>query len=108
MSALSLDQAIKKRRKLGLGDTMGSSTGQAERAIEPGGWSGTDDATSTAPSDQIGNPPMPEEEKPFHTIVHDFEETIQQDEERQAEEASAADAVTEIFPNNVSGRARTL
>ena len=78
-----------------LEDTMGSSTGETERATEAGGWAGTDDATSTAPSDQIGNPAIPEEEKPFHTITRDFEESIQLDEERQEQDAENADEATE-------------
>ena len=92
-------RSLSERRDLpGLGDTMGSATGEAERAIEAGGWAGTDDATSSAPSDQIGNPSIPEDEKPFHTITRDFDHSIQLDEERQqevAEEASARLALTE-------------
>ena len=75
----------------GIGDTMGSSTGEAERAVEAGGWAGTDDATSTAPSDQIGNPHLPEAEKPFHTVTRDFDESIQLDEERQEQAANDAE-----------------
>ncbi len=74
---------------------MGSSTGEVERAIEAGGWAGTDDATSTASSDQMGDPPVPEEEKPIHTITRDLEESIQLDEERQEEAAENADELTE-------------
>lgn len=79
----------------GIGNTMGSSTGESERAIQAGGWAGTDDATSTAPSDQMGNPPLPEEEKPLHTIARDFDDTIQRDEERQEEAAEDAEEETE-------------
>lgn len=39
-----------------LGSIFGSKTGQTEHSTVSGGWAGTDDATSTAPSDQIGNP----------------------------------------------------
>ena len=74
-----------------LEDTMGTATGELEHAVLPGGWSGTDDAVSTAPSDQIGNPPMAEAEKPIHTIAHDLEETIQLDEELQQERAMACE-----------------
>jgi hypothetical protein len=81
----------------GLGETMGSSTGEAERAIEAGGWAGTDDATSTAPSDEMGNPPLAEEEKPFHTITRDFEESIQLDEERQEEAAEDSEEATQLL-----------
>jgi hypothetical protein len=81
----------------GLDDTMGSSTGEAERAVEAGGWAGTDDATSTAPSDEIGNPPIPEEEKPFHTITRDFEESIQNDEERQEEAAEDSEEASQML-----------
>lgn len=38
-----------------LNRTWGSSTGNEENATEPGGWAGTDDATSTAPSDMPTN-----------------------------------------------------
>ena len=34
-----------------LGEVMGTSTGEEDRDSVPGGWEGTDDATSTAPSD---------------------------------------------------------
>ena len=34
-----------------LDKTMGSSTGETEHATQAGGWAGTDDSTSTAPSD---------------------------------------------------------
>lgn len=38
--------------EVNLGQVMGSMTGEEFEAIEaPGGWAGTDDATSTAPSD---------------------------------------------------------
>ena len=67
----------------GIGDTMGSSTGEIERAIAAGGWAGTDDATSTAPSDQMGNPATPEDEKPYNVIQHDFEECIERDDQSQ-------------------------
>ena len=80
-----------------LEDTMGSSSGQADRAVEAGGWAGTDDATSTAPSDQLGNPPLSEEEKPFHTIMRDFDESLQLDEERQEEAAEDAEDATEML-----------
>lgn len=86
-----------QQRPRGIGDTMGSSTGEEERAIEAGGWAGTDDATSTAPSDEMGNPSLPEEEKPFHTITRDFDESIQLDEERQEDSAEDADEATETM-----------
>lgn len=76
---------------------MGSATGEVDRAIAAGGWAGTDDATSTAPSDQLGNPPLSEEEKPFHTITRDFEESIQLDEERQEEDAEDALEASEMM-----------
>ena len=81
----------------GLKDTMGSATGQVEHAPLAGGWSGTDDATSTAPSDQIGNPPIAEEEKPLHTIARDFDESIQSDEESQQQRAIDCDEASEII-----------
>lgn len=34
-----------------IASTLGTPTGEDEFAIEAGGWQGTDDATSTAPSD---------------------------------------------------------
>lgn len=43
----------KKRRSssLRLGSVVGSATGEADHDPVPGGWEGTDDATSTSPSD---------------------------------------------------------
>lgn len=37
-----------------LGSIVGSATGEGDRDVAPGGWSGTEDATSTAPSDLMG------------------------------------------------------
>jgi hypothetical protein len=85
----------------GLGDTMGSSTGEEERAVEAGGWSGTDDATSTAPSDQMGNPSIPESEKSFHVITRDFEQSIQLDEERQQESAEESEARLALMDKSI-------
>ncbi len=68
-----------------IGSIMGSSTGETEQMLVSGGWAGTDDATSTSLSDQLGNPPMPEEEKPLATIRQDFETTLLQAEEEQQE-----------------------
>ena len=44
-------------RVLHVGDLIGSATGEAEDILTAGGWAGTDDDTSTAPSDRIGLPP---------------------------------------------------
>jgi hypothetical protein len=41
-----------------LGEIVGTSTGEGDRDVIPGGWEGTDDATSTAPSD-LSQPPRP-------------------------------------------------
>ena len=90
-------KAKERQRLRGIGDTMGSSTGEEARAIEAGGWAGTDDATSTAPSDEMGNPSLSEEEKPFHTITRDFDESIQLDEERQEESAEEAEEAREMM-----------
>ncbi len=64
-----------------LEETMGSETGEAERSTVAGGWAGTDDATSTAPSDLLANPPLPEDEKRVDEIQKDIEEAIERDEE---------------------------
>ena len=48
-----------------LSRTEGSSTGEEENAIEAGGWEGTDDATSTAPSDLMSW------KKPESEITHE-------------------------------------
>jgi hypothetical protein len=42
------DESIQPRS---IGQMMGSGTGEEENEIVAGGWQGTDDATSTAPSD---------------------------------------------------------
>jgi len=50
--------------------TLGSSTGDEENALQAGGWEGTDDATSTAPSD-FARPPAP--------VVHGIGESENED-----------------------------
>lgn len=47
-------------RDLNLGDTLGSGTGETENTMQSGGWAGTDDATSTAPSDM---PPVSQDDE---------------------------------------------
>ena len=42
----------------GIGNTMGSATGEDENAMQAGGWAGTDDANSTAPSDVAFDKPQ--------------------------------------------------
>lgn len=42
----------------GLGEMVGTSTGEAPEDVLAGGWQGTDDATSTAPSDVGGSADM--------------------------------------------------
>jgi hypothetical protein len=68
-----------------IGNIMGSKTGDSEHSLVTGGWAGTDDATSTAPSDQMGNPPIPEEDKSVGAIQHDFEKAVEEDEEAQTD-----------------------
>lgn len=41
----------KKRDPINIGSIVGGATGEADGDVVPGGWTGTDDATSTAPSD---------------------------------------------------------
>jgi hypothetical protein len=67
-----------------LGEIMGSGTGDSEHSNVSGGWAGTDDATSTAPSDQLGNPATPEEDKTVDEIRRDFDKSIQRDEDAQS------------------------
>ncbi len=42
-----------------LGEIVGSATGEFDHDVIPGGWEGTDDATSTSPSD-LANPQSPQ------------------------------------------------
>ncbi len=63
-----------------LGKIMGSATGAREYTNVCGGWAGTDDATSTAPSDLIGNPPIPEEDKAVAEIERDLNECLDKDD----------------------------
>jgi hypothetical protein len=83
----------KKRDELGM--IMGSATGETEQTNVAGGWAGTDDATSTAPSDQIGNPPIPEEDKPFDVIARDFDDSVRMLEEEENRDAAEADEIRE-------------
>lgn len=75
----------------GIGEVMGSATGDSEHSVVSGGWAGTDDATSTAPSDLIGNPPTPEEDKSAYAIERDFAATLDKDDEEQTERQNKID-----------------
>lgn len=52
----------------GIGEVLGSATGEGDRDVTAGGWAGTDDATSTAPSDLADEMIFPEAEDPDATI----------------------------------------
>ncbi|MBY0370618.1 hypothetical protein K2X33_08030 [bacterium] len=67
---------------------MGSQTGETENAVVPGGWAGTDDAFSTAPSDQIGNP------KPADKV--NLEDDLILEDQRQVEAARLVDEKQEL------------
>jgi hypothetical protein len=84
-----------KRKLDPLGTIMGSATGETEHSNVAGGWAGTDDATSTALSDQIGNPPVAEEDKPFEIIARDFDFSVRRLEEEEDREAAEADEIQE-------------
>ena len=56
-----------------LEDTLGSGTGEDDNALETGGWAGTDDATSTAPSDLAFQGP----ERPMNHVVGGEDEAIE-------------------------------
>ncbi len=43
-----------RSEEISLGSIRGSATGEGDRDVVPGGWGGTEDATSTAPSDMMG------------------------------------------------------
>jgi hypothetical protein len=64
-----------------LGNIMGSATGESEYSNVSGGWAGTDDDASSAPSDQIGNPPIREEDKPITIINRDMNSALQRDDD---------------------------
>ncbi|MBI3295924.1 MAG: hypothetical protein HYZ71_14455 [Deltaproteobacteria bacterium] len=86
-----------------LGSLMGSSTGGAEYTTVTGGWAGTDDATSTAPSDQIGIPSA-EDEKPVAMIARDIDETIWMDDAEQIDHLEEVDEVMEQSDRRDRGR----
>ncbi len=46
-----------------LSHTVGGETGEEDRDTVPGGWEGTDDATSTAPSDLFPPVPLPKQDE---------------------------------------------
>ncbi len=52
------DGEIAADSPIDLGDLIGGATGEGDDKIVPGGWAGTDDDTSTAPSDRIGVPEL--------------------------------------------------
>lgn len=88
-----------------LGNIIGASTGDSEHKIVSGGWAGTDDATSTAPSDLIGNPAIPEEDKSFQAITRDMDERIWRDDEEQIDRMERVDEQSELDERNHSRRA---
>mgnify|MGYP000340704880 CR=1 FL=1 len=47
----SSDDELPKFKHRTLGEIVGGQSGEADQDTVPGGWQGTDDATSTAPSD---------------------------------------------------------
>ena len=71
-----------------LGTVVGSATGEADRDVLPGGWEGTDDATSTAPSDLAftrpdGSDPANEPDKEIDRLWDESEitgSTLSEDE----------------------------
>lgn len=76
--------------EISLGSIRGSATGEGDRDVVPGGWGGTEDATSTAPSDMPGIslspdglPPEPDIEKIGDDLgdISDLLETNAEDDE---------------------------
>ncbi len=72
-----------------LGTLVGSATGEGDREVVPGGWGGTEDATSTAPSDMEGislspdgGVPVPDIERMGDELgdISDMKETDTEDE----------------------------
>jgi hypothetical protein len=48
------ERGLDESAEISLGSIRGTATGEADRDVVPGGWGGTEDATSTAPSDMMG------------------------------------------------------
>lgn len=67
------DRPADKRLSHGqeLSDVVGTSTGEGDREVAPGGWEGTDDATSTAISD-LSEIPEPKMDEPDAAIGRAF------------------------------------
>jgi hypothetical protein len=86
-----------KSGEISLGSILGSATGEGDRDVVPGGWSGTEDATSTAPSDLMGISLSPDGQDPVPDInkmgddVSGFSDLLETDEP----EENAAPEVSE-------------
>lgn len=65
VNAMAQNRLKKMETPQDLSDVMGGATGEADDATVAGGWAGTDDDTSTAPSDRIGLP----EENPLDELT---------------------------------------
>ncbi len=79
-----------------LGNTLGSSTGETAHTVVPGGWEGTDDATSTAPSDAFGNPPQLTDSITEGMTSAQGDKWIQSEDLKIAEEEAEAEEQEEI------------
>jgi len=78
---------------------IGSSTGEADRDVIAGGWEGTDDATSTAPSDLAHSNRRNRDEDPFTGQAFSDGAGISDIEGHPAE--SSRDWTTEAVPKDV-------
>lgn len=76
---LSNRRAQVRRPMVGIGETEGSATGETEHLPISGGWSGTDDDTSTAPSDKMPKSPWSMEKAIEKVLSHVEEEAEEMD-----------------------------
>ena len=88
---------MKKKNQLpGLGEIVGSTTGEAEQSTVAGGWAGTDDATSTAPSDLIGIPQPEPEGDEAELAIRNVDQRADEEEEQRADELVRSEEIDEL------------
>lgn len=83
-----------------IGEVMGSSTGEGEDVIAAGGWAGTDDDTSTAPSDRIGLPVADDLAELTGGAISDKDPMIEGETESPAELGEAIQEAEDRILNN--------
>lgn len=80
-----------------LGSVYGTATGEEEHTTVAGGWAGTDDATSTAPSDEFGTPTKFVDGISEGMTTPEMDRWVQAEDEKYEEEHAEEEEKREIL-----------